>query len=510
MSHRRPGGRVVVVDEWSNSARHLPALLIVCAIGLLTSALPASAVTRAEVVHGLGVDRASADYVLLVDNSQSMRDKGLLEPVGRALGSLLRALKPQDHLTIVLFAKEPNVTWNDVVGTQLPAIRRALVRPTGPRTDIGAAIGQSLDVLERRGASTVARVVMLTDGGHHPASGSSYPRKTGPAWDALAARAAKLPASHNVESYAYALTSHTDARLLRHAFAHANVVSTPVDQLESTFRDQVAGQVEHAEALSALRDDRDAGVRISWPRELDDLDLARGTATGEVRLTSTARRLPIEVDRLAVASSGMDIDVDGAPQHLVLLPGRSTTFRIRLRFHPARALTTSITRTGMLLASAQLRSPWDRILTEELRVEPLTPRLRAARAPVTASASPRIPVGVVMGILVVALVIAALKTWRHRVADTAMDGTLQIQGPDGDVVAHDLGVMGKRSRVSPKGPIRLGEARGRIIGRTSVQDGEARPAVELQLRAGLARSNKHRFTDGQDRLVGDHTLTYWA
>jgi hypothetical protein len=482
----------------------------------LPSSGPAAAATKQEIVRALGVDRVSADYIVLVDNSGSVSDRGLRPQLRRAFGALLRALRPQDHLTLVLFAGEPKLVWDDRVGHDQPAIARALDAAPRPDTDIGAAIAQALQTLERSGASSVATVILLTDGKHTPPPDSQFAGTTGPAWTQLADRVTRLPRRLRLSAYAIALAPDTDARLLRQVFgATTSVVSTPVSQLASLFVGRVRGQVETAKLEQALANDSGAVLRFIWPRRrLEDLAAEGDDVSVKLRLRSTAREMPLRVRDLRVTASGIDVLATGPSRSIVLAPGASTAVTLHLRYTGADPgglplIRRTMRRSGTLRATATLGTPWDDVLEDEFGVRPPQPRLQNSVVPVGITIRRGISwvlLAAALGVLGVAGIVLRR---RRRAANPTLVGLVDLIGPEAGRVAIDLTTAGRRLAVGPGEDVQIGGAKGAILGRRTTADGIETPAIEIRLRTDAGKVRR-TLTDGDSQLVGDHTLTYSA
>ena len=207
-------------------------LIAVLALGLGAPS-SANAVTREQVFTALKLDSVPADYIVLVDNSGSMRVSGLYARVRTALKPLIDALSPQDHVSLITFAGSPALRFTGRRGSDASKVMAQLpVQAFGRRgTDIGAALSAALSELERPDASDVGAVVLMTDGKHTPPAGSAYPTTSGPSWEALGTRGREISRRHGISAYALALTDQSDADLLKRALSQAQVVDLPRDQL---------------------------------------------------------------------------------------------------------------------------------------------------------------------------------------------------------------------------------------------------------------------------------------
>jgi hypothetical protein len=496
-------------------SRRLSILAVVC-LGAVLGSAPAMAATKQDIVRALGIDTAPADYVVLVDNSGSVSDRGLRPDLRRAFGALLHAVGPQDHLTLVLFAGEPDIVWDDPVGRDRSAILRKLDAPPRSNTDIGAAIEQSLQTLERADASPVATVILLTDGKHTPPRGSRYQGTSGPAWAALAARARRLPRRLRHSAYAIALAPDSDAGLLRQVFGSAtSVVSAPVSQLSSLFVQRVRGQVETAKLEAVLARDGGARVQFVWPRRrLLDLDPERDEVTIRLHLRSTARELPLRLSDLRVAATGIDMHVDGSLAPVTLAPGRSTTLLLHLRYHGPDAgglplVRRTVQRNGTLRVLANVETPWEDVLQDEFGVRAPRAQLQDSVRAVRVRDRSGIAWVLLAPMLCALVALAFLYARRRRGANPTMVGTLEIVAPDAGRNHVDLTGLGRRVTVGPSETVRLGGAKGEIFGRSETNDGVDVPVIEIRLRTENGKQRR-KLADGESHVIGEHALTYWA
>jgi uncharacterized protein YegL len=320
------------------------ARLLLLAVALLSIAAPASIArtsratvqtTRRQVLQALGVDRVPADYVILVDTSGSMQQENRYARTKQALGSLLTALDPRDHLSLITFDTSPTIRYTQDVGSAPEqAVAELPEQPRGQFTDIGAAVSAGLRELERPDAAAVGTMLLLTDGQHEPPGGSPYPGTTGPSWNAMTNRAQALRRQHHVSAYAIGLGSagQTDARLLGQVVPAAEVLALPPDQISGYLqRIKVLTSLEKAKSL--LASDQDATVTVSWPRDqLTALDLQKEKTNVAVTLRSTMKHVPLELTNLSIVSSGLPGRVDVSPRQVSLAPGGKKTVDIDLSF----------------------------------------------------------------------------------------------------------------------------------------------------------------------------------
>lgn len=342
-----------------------------------------------EVFRTLDVDTVPTDTVLLIDTSGSMQRAGLYDHVRGALRPLLGALSSADHLAVLSFDAAPALRFTgDVRQPAARILARLPRRADGQFTDIGAAIDSGLRELERPHASPVGAIVLITDGRAQPPAGSSYTELDGDAWSALRQRASALSRRHRIDAYALALRADTDAALIKRVFADAIVLALPTGQLRP-FIQRIRERLRLETARSLLADDVGAAVEVRWShRRLEQLDLARGSGDLELELSSTAHRLPLELSRITVHSTGeLQLQVSGLPSGILLRPGERRTLTAHLRFPPAGGFgfgTRTVRRHSSVMLSATVSTPWDDALRNELRLD-LRPWLRSEPAQASAS-----------------------------------------------------------------------------------------------------------------------------
>ncbi len=379
-------------EEGAGRLSAVPVVTIMAVSFLLAVAL-ASPVTagalaqasREEVLRALGVDRVAADYVVMVDTSGSMKQGDLYAQVKSALRPLLRALSPDDYLTLLTFDSTPAVRFSGPVGPQgdvaldqLPSV------PGGTATDIGAAINAGLAELSRPDAHDVGTIVLVTDGKHEPPAGSNYPATSGPAWDALGVRGRELARRHVISSYALALAPTTDAALMTRAFSNTLVEALPAGQLPG-FLARVKDEARLAKARRVLAGDVGKGVEARWSGSLSNLDLNKPPPVkAKLTLHSTMAHTPVVVQGLAVTTDAAGVKARGLPGEVVLAPNQTKIIDVAISYPTWGGFgfgSKEVTRSGQLRVAGSLVTPWDNVLKNDLRVD-LQPRLAAASVPI--------------------------------------------------------------------------------------------------------------------------------
>jgi hypothetical protein len=388
----------------ARGAREILALILVW-IGFLAevqAAAEPAQVSREDVLKNLGVDEVAADYVVLIDTSQSMADSGLYGQVQRALRPFLESLAPEDHVAVFTFATNPEERYNAVVGEPPTDPLVNLPPADGADTDIGRAIERGLDHLERPDALDVGALVLVTDGMHDPGPGSVYATNDGPAWHALAKRAEELAKrQHRINAYALALASSTDAGLLHQVFPNTVVLSLPEGQLGVRLqRIKQESRIEKGRRIVAP-DVEEGTVEVDWG-EARNLDLHSGVDELALTLRSTMAHVPLELTNLSVISQGeLRVQTVSLPPSVSLKPHQSVTIPVRLQFGPRFMAETGeaaldpceglvfgrrqTTQRGELRLDATIGSPWATTLRDDLRFPDFSPVVSGATTTLQAS-----------------------------------------------------------------------------------------------------------------------------
>jgi hypothetical protein len=345
-----------------------------------------------------------ASYVIVIDMSGSMTEKGYFPIVRRAVCDFVNALPNGDYLSLLGF----NLTARRLVIPQrLEADRREIIglveetkdprpeRRTDPEnfTDIGKALKETVRELRAPGSPRVQFVFFLTDGVHEPGASSEFPRKTGPAWDSLRQTADQALRSKLLQVTALALGSETDIDLVQSIFPEATPIVVDRRSLRPFFermkaemqRDRlellVAGDLrrrpldEVRTTRFSLRNGGTAQLSLSIPRSFERLDGVASvrilSSTGcEVTGPQTRLRIPSSLDFVVRApgrdrfwtvqkrtpsSFGVRVDVTAEPEaeirRLGLNPQSSRELLVEGEVLSGRPLTLlAVIAFGILLA----------------------------------------------------------------------------------------------------------------------------------------------------------------
>ena len=172
--------------------------IIALAVAAIVVAQPTSddAILQTDfpVLYKRAGAQQSADYVIVIDKSLSMRR--FWNSVKQALSAFVSAVPDGDYLSIVVFGADggllttPTPMNSDTRETVRQAIER-LQEPKDLNTDLGRSFEKCLDELNRPGGNALKFVFFLTDFNHDPPGGSPYARSSNPqddAWQRLAER----------------------------------------------------------------------------------------------------------------------------------------------------------------------------------------------------------------------------------------------------------------------------------------------------------------------------------
>lgn len=456
-------------------------LSVVCAVSTASpspTAAQEAVVTRSTVFEVLKVDDLSADYVILVDTSGSMKGAKYAQ-TKQALTTFLGAISPNDHISLVTFDVAPAIRYSGLAGSSNAAAAQLPAEATGRMTDIGAAIETALDELERPDAADVATVILLTDGVHEPPSGSSYPGIAGSAWDSLRERAASHP-ERVIRAYSLGLEEKTDAALLKTVFASAAVVALPTDQLAPYF-ERVKEQTRIAKAQRILQGDLAGTVQVRFPPE-SSFDMADGTGSLQVEVTSLLQHVPVILDGLSVSVGGTSLSATVVPSgSIALAPGETKTIEVALEWSPPmdfRIGREEVVESGQTTMTASLTSPWDAVLKDDFGLD-FAPMIAVEGGTVSATGWTGMAyttVALLAGIVLLALAVVAyvLNARRPR-----LRGGLRVAAPGSASVEIALGGHRVDLARASKGAL---VGAGSVVGKRIKRKGKRGSEVQLIVR----------------------------
>ncbi|MFF4353626.1 VWA domain-containing protein [Streptomyces sp. NPDC001530] len=437
--------------------------------------------SRKEIYDSLGMGEQAADYTILVDTSGSMAQEGRYDTVRSTLRPFLNSISKNDHVALFTFDTHAQLRYEGDAGNpgntehilaQLPP-----APSPGAHTDIGAVLEAALNELDRDDVSSIASVVLLTDGKHDPPDGSAYPESTGPPWDTLRERAKKIGERTDLVGYALPLGSQASGADLLSSVVRPTTVLRPegVDDL-SAYLERAGERTQARKAALLLRHDIGRGVTASWSGR-DRLAVTDGEARTTLTLSSTSRRVPLVVTGLDATLAHPSATVSGLPDRVSLKPGQSRTFPVTVHGHvdadPVPVRRTKHT-DAELRVTGRVSSPWAEVLSPDVDL----------RIPTTVSSDSRVPLVATVGhaqtlpVGVAALVLVTLLGWLLwlRTNRPRLHGELVLWPALGGHASDRIPLSGRRMTLRPQG---VG-GRGRIHGHRRATDSGAR--VDLLIR----------------------------
>ncbi|MGW7423014.1 VWA domain-containing protein [Streptomyces sp. NPDC054813] len=437
-----------------------------------------------DICRSLHVDDVPASYVVLVDTSSSMEDRGpdgatQYDTVRKRLRTFLAGLGPSDQVALVSFGRSVGVVHplGPAAGAR-DAVDDLPARATETASDPGSALETAADQL-RDSRTPVAAVLLLTDGAIN-APDSAYAKLGSPSWRRLGERYRTLGEDRTVVGYGLPLADDTHVSdILGAVVATPRILPVGAAAL-GTQLNSAKDRVRTDKAVRTLRDDAGAGVRLSLTDDTagtgtgsDALDLGTGDREGARRqtvrltVTSTAHHVPLRVRlRARTDGGGPSVSSVGLPDEAVTLePGARRTYHLTLLWRqdprPALAPSTKPFETG-LAVSAEVTSSWTPTVHGALGY----PGFRLA-APATARVrlhgqvpgEPPVWLYPVLLVLVLGGVLAGWTAYRRR--NHPLSGTLvitdlrsgdRVHHPlDGRLFAKDIEVAQVRARVRVRG-----------------------------------------------------------
>ncbi|MEU9573193.1 vWA domain-containing protein [Streptomyces massasporeus] len=439
-----------------------------------------SAPSRSEIYSELGLDKVPADYVVLVDVSGSMLDKGRYSSVRSALLPFLKGLSRQDYVALLTFGDKAETVYlghpsdpKGIIG-KLPS----QAGPSSVRTDIGAALDRGLTELERPDAADVGSVVMFTDGKHEPPEGSRYPQSEGPAWNALRDRAEKLDRSRELSAYSLPLAT-DESGTAQLARAVPDTTELRPDSVEN-LAEYLGRAAERARARKAARlIAQDAGKGVTATLSpTGALHLGEGGVRATLTLTATTERVPLTVTGLRATLDGQPLTVTGLPRRVSLEPGTAQRFDVQVRGEPD-AGPLPVRRTWEeevgLTVHGKVSTPWAATLDDVAFKVPTAVNGPVKGLRLRAEVGSPVALPLLIGVPVAAL-LTALLLWLRR-NRPVLSGVLVLSPALGGGPQEHIVLRGRRPACAPP---RIGGS-GRMHGRRFRAD-DGRRGIELHLR----------------------------
>ena len=272
-------------------------------LGLVAICFGADDVARLRAL--VGPESQQADYIVLIDTSQSMGR--YWRQVITGVSEFADSLPDNDHVSIVLFDNEASNTrvLPRVINTRTRAELRselaALASPSGKKTDFGRALNLAVAEISRPSAHQLQFIFMFSDFEHDPPSDSQF-RTADPAstpWAELGKRARLATSNKTVQSFALLLplsaVAGRDIAAVRSVLGHVETV--PINN-EATLRawfDRRRAEIERDKLRALVREEISRG----WAIEVHPTFLGSG-----ISLRSRLQRLPLSITASAALVPG--------------------------------------------------------------------------------------------------------------------------------------------------------------------------------------------------------------
>jgi len=482
------------------AARRRTMTLLAAAAAIALAWPPAAAsadpATLAQIEKAVGVGDIPADYIIMADTSGSMagaRYNGLKT----SLRAFIAALDPADQVTLITFDSDADVVYQGRVGRSPDALIAKLpATADGTATDIGAALEKATDALERKGAPAIASVVLVTDGGHVPPTGSPYPETDGYAWQQLHKRV-KLISKQSLRAYALPLSGVSGASLMGQVFDRPTSLNAASVGDVTRLLETPKQEARKAKIRSALAAEQGKGLTVEWPADLARLSPGDNKITLTVR--SSTAHIPQELTNVSVTSSNPAIQVRLRSTTVVVPAGGSAEVGAvvswdagprSLAYHePASA------DTGLKL-SASATSPWSATLADDLGIG-FQPTLTGAEVTGHGSANLGRPWPYRIALLLLIVAAGLILRWFYQ--RPMLYGTLLVEPPQPP--GHRIGLGGRgrvvtlnRAETGENEPIRTRIVRKRGGRRLRLEVG----GTPLELRPNSGRTLRSVGFEWQD------------
>lgn len=243
--------------------------------------------------------QARADFVIVLDTSGSMREGGLFEQVVQAVATFIEALSPEDYLSILAFDSHVRyLVIPQEIGKNKRALQQrilSLPKPSGQKTDIGAALEKTVDELNRPNANPLQFVVFITDGRHDPPQESKYPTALHENFSLLKEKAKRTLFDHVVAVTGLGLNLSTDIELLRKVFEDAMPLTVDKTGLANFFS-RLKAEIKISKLrLQVLQELKRGGISIVLLEEGEKRIKAGGKTSIGFKLKSNYEHLDTAV-----------------------------------------------------------------------------------------------------------------------------------------------------------------------------------------------------------------------
>ncbi|MFJ8350116.1 vWA domain-containing protein [Streptomyces sp. NPDC094153] len=510
----------------TRATAHRAALLALAFAFLLAlcGAAPAAAadppVPRDDIYRSLKVDDVPAAYVVLVDVSSSMQDRGpdgvpLYTTVKRRLADFLGSLTPADQVAVITFGRATGVVHpmspanrtDNLFTKELPQSAKESA------SDHGAALDAAADQFDRSTAP-VGAVLMLTDGAVN-APGSPYAELGSTAWQRLKSRYAALGEDRKIMGYGLPLAEGTGvSEVLGSAFGAPRIL--PVDPTAlgsqlSAAKDQVRTQ----KAVSRLRADQGGTVTVSVAGDgVSGAGAHVAVATGDragartrtlrVTLQSKATHVPLTVRLTAGGESGGPrLTPDGPATPVTLRPGEKKTVPMTLTWRQDARFSlfpgSSDFRERVDLR-AEISSAWTTTVRGSLGESKFSTGEPVVTTLDLRGSVPGRPPGWLYPLVLLVLLLGSAVVWRvHRQRNPELAGLLVVT----DLRTGNRQTIPLRGR-EVTGETDAGQVRARVTVRGRQEAG--RPVLVLRCERDAPRAGGDRLSDTGTCELGKSTV----
>ena len=253
----------------------------------------------------VGPESQQADYVVLIDTSQSMNKywKQIVAGVSEFAGSL----PDNDHVSIVLFDREATNTRilprviNARTRTELRSELAALASPSGQTTDFGRALTLAVAEISRPSAHQLQFVFVFSDFEHDPPADSQF-RTADPAsspWVELSKKARLAASNKTIQSFALLLplsaVAGRDIAAVRSVLGHVETVPINNEETLRAWFERRRQEIERDKLRVLVRGEISRG----WVFEVRPNFLG-----SNISLRSRLQRLPLSIISSSISLPG--------------------------------------------------------------------------------------------------------------------------------------------------------------------------------------------------------------
>ncbi len=290
-----------------------------------------------DLEKAFSIDDLRSDFVVVIDSSGSMADGSnpLFPQVRNAYKSLVDALPIGNRLSVITFDSTPTVVFDAAISRKNQAAAQSALDRIVPAggTDLGSAISNALNKLERADAAQLATLIFMTDGEQH--AGGQYADVNGGGWRALTRRAGEFeksrPSRLAVRAIGLSDGGRRGAELVKSVFATSDteIVQLPSDQLRAYLAAEAA-KARRRSLIAAITDElRSHPIKATLTTD--------GTLTSNVKVKVTLRssleHLGVDVDLKRVVAvdnrqRSVRSSIVGGSRTIHLPPAGSADFEV--------------------------------------------------------------------------------------------------------------------------------------------------------------------------------------